>query len=137
MVSAPRASIARMRKWLRAVLALIGTLVVVATIAYRYAYGTWWQAPERIPYCDRTYIAVAPHLSLGDIRQRESQTSLPGDQPYPVVTIGKAPPIVGAEMLAAVTPQARREQLGVPCTMGLYVQTGDDQYTAYGITGGP
>ena len=62
---------------------------------------------------------------------------MPGDQPYPVVPIGKVPPVVGAEMLAAVAPQARREELGVPCAMGLYVQTGDDQYTAYGILGGP
>jgi hypothetical protein len=126
-----------MRRWLRAVLVLVGTLLIVTTAAYRYAYGTWWRAPERIPYCGRTYIAVTPHLSLADIRQRESQTSLPGDQPYAVVPIGKAPPIVGAEMLAAVTPVAQREKLGVPCAMGLYVKTGDDQYTSYGITGGP
>ncbi|AXG12152.1 hypothetical protein [Intrasporangium calvum] len=126
-----------MRRWLRAVLVLVGTLLIVTTAAYRYAYGTWWQAPERIPYCGRTYIAVTPHLSLADIRQRERQTSLPGDQPYAVVPIGKAPPIVGAEMLAAVTPVAQREKLGVPCAMGLYVKTGDDQYTSYGITGGP
>jgi hypothetical protein len=119
------------------VLILVGTLLMVTTLAYRYAYGTWWQAPACIPYCGRAYIAVTPHLNLAEIRKRESQTALPGDRPYAVVTIGKAPPIAGAKMVAAVTPQAQREKLGVPCAMGLYVETGDDQYTAYGITGGP
>ncbi|GAA6527624.1 hypothetical protein IDVR_34220 [Intrasporangium sp. DVR] len=118
-------------------LIFVGTLLMVTTATYRYAYGTWWQAPARIPYCGRTYIPVTAHLSLAEVRQRESQTALPGDQPYAVVPIGKAPPVLGAKMVAAVTPEAQREKLGVPCAMGLYVKTGDDEFTAYGITGGP
>jgi hypothetical protein len=51
--------------------------------------------------------------------------------------IGKAPPIVGAEMLAVVTPEVERHKHQVPCTMALYLKTGEDAYTAYGLTGGP
>jgi len=120
-----------------AVLALVGALLIVTTVAYRFAYGTWWQAPERIPYCNRTYVAGTPDLSLADIRRRESRTALPGDKPYPVMTIGKTPPILGAEMLAAVTPESQRQKLRVPCAMGIYLKTGDDSYAAYGISGGP
>lgn len=122
---------------LRVALALVGAVLVVATVAYRLAYGTWWQAPERITYCDRTYMAGPHGLTLAAVRARESHTALPGDEPYPVVTIGKTPPLVGAEMLAAVTPEAQRQKLGVPCAMGIYLKTGDDAYTAYGLSGGP
>ena len=81
------------RGWVMAASALVGVLLIVTTVAYRFAYGTWWQAPERIPYCNRTYVAGTPYLSLADIRSRESRTSLRGDKPYPVVSIGKTPPI--------------------------------------------
>lgn len=126
-----------MRGRVVAVLALVGALLLVTTVVYRSEYGTWWQAPERIPYCNRIYVAGTPDLSLANIRRRESRTALPGDKPYPVVAIGKTPPILGAEMLAAVTPEAQRQKLGVPCTMGTYLKTGDDSYAAYGISGGP
>ena len=126
-----------MRRAVWVLSSLAGALLIVTTVAYRYAYGTWWQAPERIPYCGRTYLAGTRGLSLAEIRQRESQTSLPGDKPYPVVGIGKAPPLFGAQMLAALTPDEQRTRLGVPCTMGLYVKTGDGSYTAYGLSGGP
>jgi hypothetical protein len=126
-----------MRRWILVLSSLAGALLIVTTVAYRYAYGTWWQAPERVPYCGRTYLAGTQDLSLADIRQRQSQTALPGDKPYPVVSIGKTPPIVGAEMLAAVTPQAEREKLGLPATMGLYLQTKDGSYTANSLSGGP
>ena len=115
---------------------LVGVLLVVSTSAYRYVYGSWWQTPERIPYCGRTYVAGTAGLTLADVRTRESKTALPGDRPYPLVSIGSAPPVVGGEMLAAVTPESQQRKSGVPCAMGLYLKTGD-RYTAYGITGGP
>lgn len=87
--------------------------------------------------CGRTYLPASRGLSLVDVRARESRTALPGDRPYPVVAIGKVPPAVGAELLAAVTPEARRQRLGVPCTMTVYLRTSSDMYTAYGIIGGP
>lgn len=126
-----------MRRWVLVVSASVVALGLGTTVAYRYAYGTWWEAPQRVPFCGRTYLAGTQGLSLADIRRRESQTALPGDKPYPVVGIGRTPPIVGAQMLAALTPEAQRKKLGVPCTMGLYLQTRDGSYTAYGLSGGP
>jgi hypothetical protein len=65
----------------------------------------------------------------------EPELTAPG--PYPVVTVGKVPPIVAQPLLAAMTPQAARHRLGLPCTMGIYLKTGADAYTAYGPSGGP
>ena len=126
-----------MRRTGLTVAVLVGVLLVGSTAAYRYAYGSWWQTPEHISYCGRTYVAGTAGLTLADVRTRESRTALPGDHPYPLVGIGSAPPVVGGEMLAAVAPEAQRKKLGVPCAMGLYLTTGGDSYTAFGITGGP
>lgn len=115
---------------------LLGLLLVISTFGYRAAYGNWWQTPSRIPYCGRTYVAAKAGLTLDQVRALESHTALPGDRPYPLVSIGNAPPVVGGQMLAALTPEAQRRKLGVPCTMGLYLKTGD-RYTSYVIIGGP
>jgi hypothetical protein len=116
---------------------LLVVLLVVSTSAYRYAYGSWWQTPERIPYCGRSYVVGATGLTIADVRSRERRTALPGDRAYPLLSVGSVPPVVGGEVLAAVTPEAHRRKLGVPCAMGLYLETGRDRYTAYSITGGP
>lgn len=116
---------------------VIASVAAIATLEYRHAYGTWWQEPERISYCGRTYLAGYSDLKLSDVQRFESRTALPGDKPYPLVSIGKTPPLVGQAMLAALTPESRQRQLGVPCTMGIYLQTGADSYTAYSISGGP
>jgi hypothetical protein len=119
------------------VVALIMIVAAGATLGYRKVYGTWWQTPQHIAYCERTYLSATPALSHAEIIKRESKTALPGDAPYPVVTVGKVPPIVGQPLLAAVTPEAARHRLGLPCTMGIYLKTGADVYTAYGLSGGP
>lgn len=72
-----------------------------------------------------------------EIEELESRTALPGDAPYPVVTVGKVPPILGQPLLAAVTPEAARRGLGLPCAMAVHLKTGADTYTSYGISGGP
>ena len=126
-----------MRRTGLTVAGLLGVLMVASTLGYRAFYGSWWQTPTRISYCGRTYIAAKAGLTLADVRTLESHTALPGDRPYPLVSIGSAPPVVGGQMLAALTPEAQRRKLGVACTMGLYLKTGDDRYTAYGIIGGP
>ncbi|GAA2149624.1 hypothetical protein [Humibacillus xanthopallidus] len=125
------------RRWATAVLALTAVVLSAGTFAYRYTYGSWWQSPQRIPYCGRTYVPGTPDLSLADVRQRVSRTALPGGAADPLVSIGKTPPVVGADMLAAVTPEAQRQQLGTPCAMALYLKTGNDHYMAYGLSGGP
>jgi hypothetical protein len=112
-------------------------VIVVAvggTLGYRKAYGTWWQAPQRIDYCERTYLRGAPGPSRADIDQHESLAGLSGDAPYPVVAV---PPVVGRPLLAIVSPEAERRRLGLPCSMALYLDTGADTYTAYGLSGGP
>ncbi|HEX2856887.1 MAG TPA: hypothetical protein VHO26_05345 [Propionibacteriaceae bacterium] len=126
-----------LRRTALVVTCLLGVLVVGSSLAYRAAYGSWWRTPTRIPYCGRTYLAGASGLTLADVRTRELRTALPGDRPYPLVGIGSAPPVVGGRLLAAVTPQAERAKLGVPCAMSVYLRAGQDSYTAYGLSGGP
>ncbi len=111
--------------------------LTLTTVTYRSAYGTWWQRPQRIPYCGRTFVKGASGLTMAQTRQFESQAVFPGDKPYPLVSIGNAPPLFGATLLAALTPDYQRAKLGVPCTMGLYLENADDSYTAYGLSGGP
>ena len=116
---------------------VLAVLLLAGTLAYRYAYGSWWQAPQRIGYCGRTYAVGSSGLTLADVRARERETALPGDHPYPLVSIGRVPPVVGGQLLAALAPVTQRGRFGVPCTMVLYLRTGDDRYTAYAIVGGP
>ena len=112
-------------------------MVAGVALAYQQTYGAWWQTPDRVSYCERTYRSSTPGLSLDVIKNRESKTSLTGDPPYPVTTVGKVPPVVGRPLLAPVTPAERRRQLDVPCSMGVYLKTGPDTYTAYTLIGGP
>lgn len=121
---------------------LLGVLLfalAAGTYGYRTAYGTWWpQSPARITYCGRTY--ETNHslvLNRDGVTKSESKTSLPGDAPYPVVTVSQVPPLVGQPLLAAVTPEARRRGTNLPCAMGVYLKTGADTYLAYGMLGGP
>jgi hypothetical protein len=126
-----------MRRWVAGLLAVIGVVVGVGTLEYRHTYGTWWQTPERIPYCGRTFLAAKAGLSLAEVRRLESQVALPGDSPYPLITVGTVPPVVGQPLLASPTPEATGRRLGVTCAMGVYLKTGADSYTTYVISGGP
>lgn len=116
---------------------IAGAMLMLTTVAYRSAYGSWWQAPERISYCGRTYLLGTTDLSLADIQERLGQAGLSDDGSNRLAVVGKAPPIIGPPMLAVVTPEEERQKHGVPCTMALYLETGEDEYTAYGLSGGP
>jgi len=119
---------------------LVAAIIIVATagaLGYRTVYGSSSHPPEHLSYCGRDYLRGTPGLSRTEIMRNENKTSLPGDAPYPVVTVGKVPPIVGQPLLAAVTPEATRRKLSLPCAMGVYLKTGPDAYTAYGLSGGP
>ena len=116
---------------------VLGVLLVGSSVAYRMAYGSWWRTPTRFPYCGRTYLAGASDLTRAAVKTRELRAALQGDPPHPLVRIGSAPPLVGGQLLAAVTPQAERAKLGVPCAMTVYLKSSGDRYTAYGISGGP
>lgn len=125
------------RRLMSIVVALTMIVATGATLGYRKAYWTWWQTPHRIAYCERIYLGGTTTLSRAEIEKLERATALPVDAPYPVVTVGKVPPIVGQPLLAAVIPEATRRKLGLPCSMGVYLKTGADTYTSYDLSGGP
>jgi hypothetical protein len=120
----------------------IGGLVIVAILAvtYRAAYDSW-NVPATVGYCDRSYRQADVGLTLDEVHARENETSLLGDSPYPVVEVGHAPPLIGRQILAAPTPESRRDQQlpdrRLPCAMAIYIRTGDDAYTSYELQGGP
>ena len=125
------------RRLKSSVFALTVILANGATLGYRKAYWTWWQTPQRITYCERIYLGGTTTHSRAEIGKLERFTALPGDAPYPVVTVGKVPPVVGQPLLAAIVPEATRRKLGLPCAMGVYLNTGADTYASYTISGGP
>jgi len=115
----------------------IGGLIIVAlaAVVYRAVYGSW-NVPATVDHCDRSYRRGDDSLTLDEVQARESQTALPGDSPYPVVEVGHAPPLLGRQILAARTPENRRDQQ-LPCAMAIYLKSGDDNYTSYELQGGP
>lgn len=126
-----------MRRTVIGALGLVILLLAVATLWYRHEYGTWWTTPDKIPYCQRTYLRGTSDLSRVQVQALEAHTNLTGEQPYPLVAVGHAPPIIGSELFAAVIPDAIRNRLHLPCAMAVYLKTGNNQYTAYGLSGGP
>lgn len=110
-------------------------LAAGGTVAHRAAYGTWLGTPNHIGYCGRTYLQGDAGLSRAEIVGLGA--ALPGDPPYPVVTVATVPPVVGQPLIAAVSPQVERQRLGAPCTMVVYLKTGTDAYTGYALSGGP
>jgi hypothetical protein len=119
------------------IVALVSAAVCGA-LAYRAAYGTfaWWDDPARISWCGRVYLrSDGLLLTRADVENRRA--ALPGDQPYPVTTVAAIPPVIGRPLLAAVTPEARREGMRLPCAMVVYLETGTDSYQPYALSGGP
>ena len=100
---------------------LVAAIIIVAavgTIGYRRVYGSWSQAPDHHSYYGGDYPRGTPALSRAEILRNESKTPLPCDAPYPIVPLGKVPPIVGRPLLAAVTPTAVRPRLSLPYALG-------------------
>ena len=120
-----------------AAVALVLGVVGASSLAYRRAYGTWWQTPDRISYCDRTYAASSVTAIAADpgggrvpgrqlvARSRTSIAPCASSRPCPPC------PIVGKPVLAVVAPALAREAEGLPCAMALYLQTGADSYVAF------
>jgi hypothetical protein len=124
------------RRVLGALLASIVIVAAVATLSYRSTYGTWWQTPQRVGYCERTYLRGTSALTRAEIDKSANQTAVPGDASYPFVTVSRVPPVVGQQLVAAVTPKAACQRLGLPCAMEVYLKTGADAYAACGLSGG-
>jgi hypothetical protein len=121
--------------------ALVLGVVGASSLAYRRAYGTWWQTPDRISYCDRTYAAsfVPVVLTRAEVESRagSSRPAKDVDRTLRVVATVPPLPIVGKPVLAVVAPALDRETKGLPCTTALYLQTGADSYLPFHLSGGP
>ncbi|MGV8977084.1 MAG: hypothetical protein ACOH17_03485 [Cellulomonas sp.] len=111
------------------------TAFAAGVLGYRKAYGTWLQAPDRIDFCGRQFLRGTPGLTRADIGEQVTATRDGGSAP--VQTVAEVPPLVGQPLLAALTPRAEQLDPGGPCTMVVYLKTGADAYTAYGLSGGP
>ncbi len=128
------------RRWRTAlVVVIVLTLLLVAGgfLWYRVVYHSFavGSAPPRITYCGRDYQDGGTTLTRAQIESQ--QVALPGDPPYQLSSIGDIVPVLGWPLWAKLTPQDRRAQLGLPCTMGIYLQQGPDSYLSYGLLGGP
>jgi hypothetical protein len=115
--------------------AAVGISVILLVLAgrsiySRAAFGTWdpTALPTRISYCDRNYLPGS-HLT-------RSQIDAEGNFPYRQVgTTADGKPIF-AQPLA----DSERHKYGnppLPCAMGVYLKLAEDDYVAYGLSGGP
>lgn len=92
---------------------------------YRATFHTfaWWVTPPSVSYCGRRYDQgrTVPALSPAYTYSRVMIVEPSG---WPVY---------------AMRPAASSEQQlpGIPCTMGLALKRGTDQYVLYGLVGGP
>lgn len=61
--------------------------------------------------------------------------------PGPLRWVGGYPPLpfVGGQLYATVTPASRRNSVSppLPCSMAVYLRTGQNEYKAYVLSGGP
>ena len=126
----PSLSPPRRRTQLVALIAFVATIALGA-VAYRsqVLYGTpwFWAPPDRIAYCGRDYRA-----SHGEVHGTpESLTAEVRGNPE-WRTVGRTltlRPIQGAIL--------RSRYNDIPCTMVLYVPTGNETYRSYALVGGP
>lgn len=118
------------------------TYVVVTALIAACAFTFWYRATYnvmpgqgasgRVHWCGRDY------QSAGGSPQTWRQIS--AHQRLPLRAVGHYPPLglPGQELLAAVTPEARRSSASPPpCAMVVYLRTGPGEYRAYGLEGGP
>ena len=122
-------------------MALVAGVIGAASIAYRRAYGTWWQTPQRISFCDRTYASsdLPVLLTRAEVESRVGSLGANNDVDRTLRVVATVPPlpIVGKPVLAVVVPPLDREEKGLPCTMALYLQIGADRYVPFPLSGGP
>jgi hypothetical protein len=110
-------------------------IVLLGWVFYsRAAFGTWnpMAHPARISYCDRNYIPGS-HVTRAQI---DGIGNSFGDFPFKQVGVTAA----GTPIYARPLPDRVRHQFPgplLPCTMGIYLEVGADDYIAYGISGGP
>lgn len=124
-----------------AAVALVLGVIGAASVAYRRAYGTWWQTPQRISFCERTYTSAQSPVLLtrAEVESRVGSLGVRNDADRTLRVVATVPPlpVVGKPVLAVVVPPLDREEKGLPCTMALYLQISADRYVPFGLSGGP
>jgi hypothetical protein len=113
-------------------------VIAAASLAYQRAYGTWWQTPERISFCDRTYVAAELPMLLtrAEVESRVGSLGANDDTDRTLRVVATVPPlpVVGKPVLAVVVNPLDREEKGLPCTAALYLQMGADRYLRFGLS---
>ena len=116
---------------------VIGTVAAVS-LAYQRAYGTWWQTPQRISFCDRTYVTAESPVLLtrAEVESRVGSLGANDDVDRTLRVVATVPPlpVVGKPVLAVVVNPLDREEKGLPCTAALYLQMGADRYLRFGLS---
>jgi len=119
--------------------ALVVAVIGAASVAYRRAYGTWWQTPQRISFCDRTYVAAESPVLLtrAEVESRAGSLWAITDVDRTLRVVATVPPlpVVGKPVLAVVAPPLARQDKGLPCAMALYLQMGADRYVPFLLSG--
>jgi hypothetical protein len=120
-------------------IAAVGISVILLVLAgrsiySRAAFGTWdpTALPTRISYCDRRYLPGS-HLTRSRIDAEANDLGT-----FPVRQISTT--LDGRPIFAKPLPDNVRHKYGnppLPCAMSVYLKLGDDDYVAYGLSGGP
>jgi hypothetical protein len=126
----------RLLKWLAVGVVALASLVALGWVSYsRAAFGTWnpMAQPNRIDYCDRRYYP-GWHFTRAQIDARGNGLGV-----FPFRQVGTTPS--GTPILAKPLPDEMRHRTPysgpLPCAMTVYLKVGQDDYIAYGISGGP
>jgi hypothetical protein len=121
--------------------AVVLGVIGAASVAYQRAYGTWWQTPTRISFCDRTYASSSSPVLLtrAEVEARVGSLGANNDVDRTLRTVAMVPPlpVVGKPVLAVVVPPLDREEKGLPCTKALYLQIGADRYVPFPLSATP
>jgi len=105
----------------------VGAWALAPALRNQSMYGTMSTegTPPLIRYCDRTYLP-APAAKSGRPMEMLSNAERIGTTPS------------GMPVIAAVLLPASRAYLHTSvCTVAVWVETGSDEYLAYGLSGGP
>lgn len=117
-------------------LAVLFAVVLLYTgwnaVAYRLLPGP--ATIGGLHWCGRDYVDP-------DGARPRTLAQIQATAPYPIQWVGGYPPLpfVGGQLYAAVTPSAQRNSVSppIPCSMALYLRTGQNQYVSYTLSGGP
>jgi hypothetical protein len=111
----------------------MGPLALAPALRNQAMYGTVSTegTPPRIHFCDRNYLPARATES-----RREVDDFLAKNGRHGLERIGTTPS--GMPVLSNILAPVERESFHTAvCTMAVWVETGPDQYLAYGLSGGP